>query len=51
MDNMTHDTEDTMIIPTGLITMNHTETATIINKRILPGMHHKKKTNSNCCPH
>lgn len=39
MDIMTLDTEDTMISPTGLITIMATEaeTTTIINRRILPG--------------
>lgn len=38
MDNMTLDTEHTMIRPTGLITMTDTEAeTTIINKCILPG--------------
>ena len=40
MDSMTLDTEDTMIRPTGLITMKTTEPekTTIINRCILPGM-------------
>lgn len=39
MDSMTHDTEDTMIRPTGRITTTPTEQekTTIINKCILPG--------------
>lgn len=39
MDNMTHDTEDTMISHTGLTMMTHTETIIIISPRILQGMH------------
>lgn len=41
MDIMTHDTEDTMIKPIGLITTKHMETVIIINKCIPPGMHRK----------
>lgn len=37
MDSTTSNTEDTMINPIGLITMTHTETATIISS-IRPGM-------------
>ncbi len=41
MDSMTHDTEDTMTNPTGLITMTATEATTIINRCILPGTQRK----------
>lgn len=49
MDSMTHDTEGTMISPTGLITMTATEATTIINRCILPGMQRKPVAHSRSC--